>query len=211
MKKIVVIPAVLAIAFGLLAFGGKKHQCPAEGKPNPKRGRKAKLRPREMELNQHKNRAVMPQPSDFDNSVTIMGMYNSQDDSIYSGNKAATITGYLYRALPNGMESCNCYTKDKSKYSINLYISPTPIGKDTRPADCIVAVVTPYSRTIDSNWTAEKISEKMGGQKVTVSGWLIYDYLHQDVSIETNPNCEEPERRTIWGICPMTGLKLIKQ
>lgn len=209
MKKLLVIPAVLALAFALTSFGGKK-DCPADGKPNPKKGKKAQLKPREKELNRHINRDTPPQPSDFDNTVGIEDMYNSKDDSIFSENKAATIVGYLFRAVSTGKASCNCYTEDQSKYSINLYISPTPINNDTRTADCIVAVITPYSKGLNADWTDEKIMDKMGSQKVKVSGWLLYDYLHGSGSIETNPNSSEPDRRTIWGICPMTAIQLMK-
>lgn len=209
MKKLLVIPALLTLAFALVSFGGKK-DCPPEGKPNPKKGRKAELKPREKELNRHINRDNTPQPSDFDNTIGIEDLYNSKDDSIFSENKAASIVGYLFRAIPTGKASCNCFTEDKSKYSINLYISPTPINNDTRKADCIVAVITPYSKGLNSDWDADKIMGKMGGQKIKVSGWLIYDYLHKDVSIETNPNSAAPEMRTIWGICPMTEIQLMK-
>lgn len=209
MKKLFVVPAVLALAFALVSFGGKK-DCPPDGKPNPKKGKKAKLKPRETELNRHINRETAPQPSDFDNTVGIEDMYNSKDDSIFSENKAATIVGYLFRAVPTGKASCNCYTDDESMYNINLYISPTPINNDTRKADCIVAVITPYSKGLNADWTSEKIMDKMGSQKVKVSGWLLYDYLHSSGSIETNPNSSEPDRRTIWGICPMTEIQLMK-
>ena len=211
MKKYIIIPSVVAIAFALFAFGGDKKECPPEGKANPKKGKNAELKPREKGVNKHINRATTPQAADYDKSVTIQGMYDSKDDSIYNEDKAATITGYMFRAVDIGMESCNCYTEDKTKYSTNIYLSPTPINKQTRTADCIVVTITPYSRTINSkDWTAENINEKMVGKKVQASGWLIYNYLKGSVSIETNPNSASPERRTIWGICPMTDIKALE-
>jgi hypothetical protein len=207
MKKLFTIPSLLIIAFALYAFGGKK-DCPPEGQPNPKKGKNAVLKSREKGLNKHINRETSPQPGDFDNDVTIQGMYDSKDDSIYNEDKAASITGYFFRAVDIGMESCNCYTEDKSKYSTNIYISPTPINKQTRTADCIVAVITPYSRSLNpKDWDTENINEKFVGKKIKVSGWLIYNFLKGNLSIETNPNSAQPERRTIWGICPMTDLK----
>jgi hypothetical protein len=211
MKKFLIIPALAALAFTLYAFGGHD-DCPPDGKPNPKKGKKAELKPREKALNRRINRQESPQASDFDNSVTIEKMYDSKDDSIFAGDKAAAIIGYLFRAADGSVESCNCFTEDKSKYSINVYISPTPITKQTRTADCIVAVITPYSRTLSNatDWTPDKINDKLTGKRVKISGWLIYNYLKGSVSIETNPNSAEPERRTVWGICPMTDLKALQ-
>ena len=208
MKKLILIPALAAVAFTFMAFGGHD-DCPTEGKPNPKKGKKAELKPREKTLNRRKNRNTVPQPSDFDGMVTIQKMYDSKDDSIFDENRAAEIDGYIFRASDAGMEACNCYTEDKSKYNTNIYISPTPINKTTRTADCIVAVITPNSRTLSNakDWTADNINDKFAGKHVKISGWLIYDYVKGNVSIETNPNSAEPERRTIWGICPMTDLK----
>jgi hypothetical protein len=204
MKKLFIIPCCALIAFSFFAFHGE--DCPAEGKPNPKKGKKAELKPREKSLNRHKNRETIPQGSDFDNTVTTEKMYGSKDDSIFSENKAANLVGYFFRATDAGMESCNCYTEDKSKRSINIYISPTPIAKETRTADCIVTVLTPYSVTLNSDWTADKLNDKLAGKKIKVSGWLIYDFTRSGVSIETNSNSAEPERRTIWGLCPVTAI-----
>lgn len=209
MKKLILIPTLVAIAFAFMAFGGHD-DCPPDGKPNPKKGKKAELKPREKLLNRRKNRDTPPQPSDFDGMVTIQKMYDSKDDSIFDENKAATIEGYIFRAADAGMEPCNCFTEDKSKYNTNVYISPTPPTKTTRTADCIVAVITPFSRSMGNNakdWTADKINDMWVGKHVKISGWMIYDYAKGNLSIETNPNSAEPERRTVWGICPMTDLK----
>jgi hypothetical protein len=206
MKKLLVIPALLVATIILFAFGGGKKECPPEGKANPKKGKHAELKPREKNLNIHINRDNAPQSSDFDKGVTIKGMYDSKDDSIFNEDKAAAIEGYVLKASNNSMESCNCFTEDKSEYSFNVYISMTPLTKETRGADCIVAVITPYSRTLHSEWTADYFNYKMIGKKVKISGWLIFDFLHGSLSVETNSNGTQPDRRTIWGICPTTDL-----
>ena len=210
MKKIILLPLFLLSAIIVFASGGGKKECPPEGKANPKKGKNAVLKPREKNLNIHKNRETAPQPSDFDKTVTIQRMYDSKDDSIFDADKGAVIEGYVLKASDNGMESCNCFTEDKTQYSTNLYISPTPITKQTRSADCIVVVITPYSRTLHSEWNADLFNYKMIGKKVRVSGWLLYDYSKSSLSIETNSNGAQPERRTIWGICPMTELKSLE-
>ncbi len=211
MKKLSLMLGLMSIVAGIYSFTpGKDKECPAEGKPNPKKGKNAVLKSREKNVNKHKNRETTPLAGDFDKSVTIQGMYDSKDDSLWSEQKAATLTGYFFRAVDNGMESCSCFTEDKAQYSTNIYISPTPIDKNTRMADCIVVVLTPYSRTINKFWTADFINEKFAGQKLTVSGWLIYDIMHSVESIMTNSNGSHPERRTIWGICPVTDLTVNK-
>lgn len=210
MKRLLIIPALLIAATALFGFGGGKKDCPAEGKANPKKGKHAELKMREKDLNMHINRETTPQASDFDAKVTIQGMYDSKDDSIFSEDRAAAITGYVYKAVDDGEQSCNCFTEDKSQYSTNVYISVNPITKETRTADCIVAVISPYSRSLHSDWTSDFINFKMVGKKVKVSGWLIYNYLKGSVSVETNSNATQPERRTIWGISPMTDLQSLE-
>ena len=210
MKKLVFLALIVATCISVYAFkvAGHEDPCPNEGKPNPKKGKSAVLKPREKNVNKHKNRQSIPGDADYDKTVTIEKMYDSKDDSVWNEENAAAITGYVFRAVDNNMESCNCYTEDKTKYSINIYLSPTPIEKNTRTADCIVAVVMPYSRTINKDWTSDYINEKLVGKRITVSGWLIYDIEHSVGSIMTNSNGTQPERRSIWGICPMTDLKV---
>jgi len=209
MKKILGLSGIIIITISVLAFRGQK-DCPAEGKPNPKKGKNAVLKPREKELNRHKNRESLPQSSDFDNNVSIQGMYDSKDDSIYNENKAANLIGYVFRAVTTGMESCNCYTEDKSKYSVNVYISKDPITKQTKTSECIVAVVTPYSISLNKDWTSDNINDKLVGKRVKVSGWLIFDYLKSNESVETNSNGTQLDRRTIWGICPLTNITALE-
>lgn len=216
MKKLVLFASAIVLSLGIYSFTnehnnkGKHDQCPPEGKANPKKGKHAELKPREKDLNIHINRNTTPQKSDIDYSVTIDKMCNSKDDSIWSEEKAAVLTGYVYAAALDKPQSCNCFTEDKSKYNIKLYISPTPIKPETRAADCIIAFLTPYSLSLNHDWTIDNINMKMRAQKVTVTGWLIYDYLHSSLSIETNSNGEGPDRRTIWGLCPTTDIQLIK-
>ncbi len=207
MKKISLV-IVLLVAFGsIIAMEGGKKQCPPEGSANPKRGKHAELKSREKNLNIHINRETLPQASDFDKSVGIEDMYNSKDDSIFSEDKAATLEGYLFRASTNGMESCNCFTEDKNDYSTNVYLSPYPLTGETRTADCIVAVITPYSRSLHPEWTTDYFNFKMAGKKVKISGWMIFNYLKSNLSIETNSNGTQLERRTIWGLCPVTNIQ----
>lgn len=211
MKKLAIVLGFVAITAGIYSFNlGKGEECPAEGKANPKKGKGAVLKPREKNVNKHKNRQSVPTDADYDKSVTIQAMYESKDDSLWDEGKAASITGYVFRAVDNGMESCNCFTEDKTKYSTNIYLSPTPLDKNTRTADCIVVVVMPYSRTLNKDWTADFVNDKLVGKKITASGWLIYDVTHSVGSIMTNSNGAQPERRSIWGICPMTGLVVDK-
>lgn len=211
MKKLFVVASLIIAICAVYAFRpGKEEPCPAEGKADPKKGKHAELKQREKSLNKHKNRQSIPEKTDYDHIVTTQLMYDSKDDSLWNEDKAASLTGYFFRATDNGMEECNCFTEDKSKYSTNIYISPVPINSNTRTADCIVVVVMPYSRTINpTDWVADKLNEKLSGKIISVSGWLIYDRAHGNRSIETNPNGSQPERRTIWGICPMTDLKIM--
>ncbi len=210
MRKLIPYTLLALFAITIVAMEAGKKQCPPEGSANPKKGKHAELKPREKNLNLHMNRETLPQSSDFEKTVGIEDFYNSKDDSIFSEDKAATLTGYIFRASTNGMESCNCFTEDKNEYSTNVYLSPNPLTAETRLADCIVTVITPYSRSLHPDWTTDFFNYKMVGKKVKVSGWMIYNYLKGNLSVETNSNGTQPERRTIWGLCPVTGLEELK-
>src|SRR5436190_23928710 len=61
-------------------------------------------------LNKKKNRETFPEDAQFDNDVTIRKMLNSDDDiQAFDEGKAVTITGYIYKAMSEAGESCNCY------------------------------------------------------------------------------------------------------
>ena len=140
MRKLVLLALMVAACVSIYAFTVTGHEdpCPNEGKPNPKKGKSAVLKPREKNVNKHKNRQSIPGDADYDKTVTIEKMYDCKDDSIWNEENAAAITGYVFRAVDNNMESCNCYTEDKTKYSTNIYLSLTPIDKQTSPGNCIV-------------------------------------------------------------------------
>lgn len=196
-----------SIAIGGLSISyGQNNNCPPEGKA---RQTSPPLKPREENLNVHKNRNTLPNGVDFDKTVTAEKMYNSNDDSIFSANKAATIEGYILKGNQEGVESCNCYTTDATQYDTHIYLSPTPITNRTKLADCIVIEITPYSRTLHPEWTTPWVNSELAGKKVKVTGWLTYDYIHHPQSA-SNPNVLKPVRHSIWEIHPITNIQEIE-
>jgi len=74
------------------------------------------LTAKKQDLNTKKNRAKDPVESNIDPNVTINKMLNSGDEpNAFDESKAATITGYMFKAKDEPGESCNCYATDAAQ------------------------------------------------------------------------------------------------
>ncbi len=190
MKKIL-IPTLL-----LLTFGVKAAVCPKEGDATDDKRKNTNI---------NKNRSTIPATSDFDESVTIFKMLNSQDDAnAFNESKAATITGYLFKAKDEGPESCNCHSADKSDYDIHIFIAPTKSANSI--GECVVIEITPWVKKLHPDWTSAYLNS-IAGHKVNVSGWLLYDWEHKAQSAASHPDLERPARGTVWEIHPISDLQ----
>jgi hypothetical protein len=100
-----------------------------------------------------------------------------------------------------GGESCNCYAKDAAHHDIHLLI------KSSRSADskgeCIVVEITPWTKTLFPDLTVGYLNS-IKDHKVQITGWLMYDTEHTNVSVATNPDLENPHRGTVWEVHPIT-------
>jgi len=158
---------------------------------------------RKGKLNVNKNRHTVPAADEIDTKVTISEMLSSKDDAtLFSENKAATITGYLFDALPEGPESCNCKSSDVAKHDIHVFIAPHK--NTTSTAQCVVVEITPWVKLQHPEWTADYLKANKG-KEVTITGWLLFDWEHIGVSAATHPDKDSNKRGTVWELHPFTS------
>lgn len=152
-----------------------------------------------------KNRNIIPGDADIDGSVTIFKMLNSQDDeNAFDEHKAATITGYLFKAKKEGPESCNCHSSNEADHDIHIFIAP---DKNTSSiGGCVVIEITPWVKTQHPDWTADYLNS-IKGHKVTVTGWLLYDWEHKGQSAASHPDLDHPARGTVWELHPIAAIE----
>jgi len=185
-------------------FGGSKFQsnCPPEGRSRDG----SVLSEKWQETNREKNRRTQPAFNDIDQSITLAKMLSSGDDpNKFNHNNGATIEGYIYEARDERKESCNCYSANHADYDVHVFISQNPHPSGI--GQCAVIEITPYSRQMNSQWTSQYINQNFAGKKVKVTGWMLHDWEHTDVSYETNPLATHLERRTVWEIHPITNIQ----
>ena len=158
-------------------------------------------------LNLLKNRPVST-PDNINSEVTLGEMYNSGDVADkFNQHDAATVQGYLFNAKQEKGESCNCHTDDVDKQDIHIYISPNAHASSI--ADCVVVEMSANGKAAHPEWTAAYI-KKMKGHKVSVTGYLLYDFEHTSQSYDTNPDGGTIYRHTVWEIHPITDIHIIQ-
>ena len=198
MKKIIVL-VFISIAINIAQFA----QCPKEGSHN---GKPPKLDI--QKLNILKNRNTQPKSSEIDKSITLEKILNSKDDqNCFKNNSGVIIEGYIFKAKDEPGESCNCYSTDPKDLDVHVYISTNKNARSI--ADCAVIEVTNYSKQLHPEWNAKYFNTHYKGHKVQITGWMMYDFEHTNVSYESNHNASTIQRKTVWEVHPITTVKVI--
>ncbi len=179
--------------------------CPPEGDAKPD-GVKA--------VNILKNRIEPPKSDDFDPNATIASMLHSgEDDSRWDDKQAATIVGYVRDVKPGGIETCNCHAKslDDRDTHIELVLDPSHAA-DT---DVLIVEVTPrwrdFAKANGVDWSTPTLKASIANKWVRVTGWMMYDYEHENASENTAPGKSGNWRRTAWEIHPITQLEIMNR
>jgi hypothetical protein len=129
--------------------------------------------------------------------------------------------GYIYYAIPGGIETCNCKLKklqDKDFHiglgfdtSVAGSIQRGEITKDTDPVvqqTSVIVEMTPFYRaTFHPGWTLPKVQE-LAGRQVKVIGQLIVDNEHNtaDQNCAFEDHGEECWRGSAWELHPVTAV-----
>jgi hypothetical protein len=183
--------------------------------------------PKHRTLNIQKNRGIaVTNPQ----KITVQEMRDpaNNNNGKFSPNKKVWITGYVATVDPGGMpENCNCTgskptdRKDLRDVHINLVADPSEAGDQTK---YVVVEFTPrWEKKFgfdDSNYDAMRqlVEDKIKGKRVKFSGWMLYDYIHENASQSTRPN--QPVcanfgdkncnwRATPWEVHPVTAYEIV--
>ncbi len=123
------------------------------------------------------------------------------DTNRFDSATIATVTGYVTRVIPGGIESCNCHAADIPSRDTHIYIARD--AKHTDQQQCMIAEVTP--RTRQAGWSTAEL-KALVGKTVTFTGYLFFDAEHKQNAVNTNPSNKNDWRATAWEIHPVTGI-----
>lgn len=215
--RIVLNPAITFVTFFCFAAcnpqmnGPEERTASEETAPGtcPTEGRTHKGNPPQrdiQELNRLKNRHSQPKQADIDAAITMDALYNAPDEPHYfDEHKAVTVEGYLADAKEEKGESCNCYSQERDDHDIHVFLSPTPYVTGGKKKDWLVVEMTPYSKQLMPGWTTRFMKDNRG-RKVRVTGWLMFDFEHVNVSTTSRPDAERQHRHNVWEIHPITSI-----
>lgn len=178
--------------------------CPMEGRAKP--GGRRSLTDREMELNRYKNAdPVAPkdkEPVSLD-LATIVGSSAHSDEHEYANGTFVTTEARIVKYTEEGPESCNCYEADKADHDgdVHVYLST---DSDVPLDQCMVAEITPEFKKLHPDY--DKMLQR--GQKVRVTGYLLYDFMHERNAANNCSSCDEVWRKTCWEIHPVVSIDL---
>ncbi|MBA2524858.1 MAG: hypothetical protein H0V18_03600 [Pyrinomonadaceae bacterium] len=195
------IALTLVIAAGLLfaSLFLLSHHCPASGIAFTKERR---------DLHLLKNRTTLPQPSDFDERLTLTSLLQPGNDSArWSTSRAARIEGYVVSVAAARTELANCYCGRDT----HIHIAMRP---DAPSSEHVVLETTPrieaWARTQGWDWSEETLKRKLLGRLVLFEGWLLFDSGHAMESENIAPGTPHNWRATAWEIHPVTKIEVLK-
>jgi hypothetical protein len=174
---------------------GRKAPCPQKGNSPSKAFQR---------MDSLKNRNILGIPDTLDLGSFLAF---SDDRGKFSQKTYAVLTGYVQAIKPGEAESCNCNTQDPSKWDLHICLSTLPV--DTARSHVMVAELTPYSYKANKLYHDPKWQKSLVGKKVTITGWLFWDYLHFKNAINTARFSPIPDiiwRQTCWEIHPITNV-----
>lgn len=187
MKKYIFL---LLITFCLTAHS----QCKKEGDSNNKRI---------IALNLLKNRGIpkglIPE------IINISDILKSGNDSTrWFSTQFVSVTGYIILVKYGGAETCNCHTKDKSRWDVHIELAAASGDKSNHALVCEAGV---SSRSFNSSLTYLNI-KKLIGKRVTITGYFFADKQHWANSVNINPKGKLLWRKTAWEIHPIANINL---
>jgi hypothetical protein len=180
---------ILPLVCVLLCFAGcGSNKCPREGDAKGYA---------ERNLNVLKNRNQ--EPKEINYQITTSDLKYSRDRHDFDESKGVTIEGYILKAKQEEAESCNCHSRDSSDWDFHIFLSDKPAH---RISQCIVVEATPYTRSLHPDYTLA-FFRSLAGKKVRITGWLMYDFEHEDVVGRY--------RSSLWEVHPITKVEVLEE
>ena len=172
-------------------------------------------------LNVQKNRGTaVTSPQ----KITVQAIRDPANNKKFTPSKQVWVTGYVAGVDPGGLqETCNCKRTDLRDVHINIVADPSEAGDQSK---YVVVEFTPrWEKKFgfnDSNYDAmrQAVEDKIKGKWVKFSGWMMYDFVHEDASQSTspgNPVCPNDGqqhtgcnwRATPWEVHPVTAYTVV--
>jgi hypothetical protein len=163
----------------------------------------AKPSSREYTLNPFKNRSQAP-PA-LNPSITLEALAKG---ARFDNNEAASIIGYVALVKPGGLETCNCHATDAAHKDTHIALVTDPADANDKSKH-IVVEVTPRSRQRYHLPSTATLKKQILHKRVMITGWLLYDLMHEGNAANTNPNGSQIWRATCEEIHPVSGIKVL--
>ena len=193
MKRITkyIIGVLMTCNYGLVAQDTIK--CPVIGKPKSARTEA---------LNILKNRDISTAP--LNKTVSLDTILKSGSDSTRFGSSwYISVTGWVVGYEDEGPQSCNCYSHDQDNQGLILYIARSLGSWKDSIFTVVVSAKYKHSHGIEP--------DSLFGQKVTLSGYMLYDFEREKYSLNSCKNCNKASYKTAWQINPVVAIKKISK
>jgi hypothetical protein len=197
-RKITLVLLLSAALLTTVAFL-LSHHCPESGFAFSEERRKLQLL---------KNRTAIPQPTDFDTTVTLQKMLQpGADHNRWSETRAARVEGYVVSIANGPIELTNCSWPGSRDIHIHIGLRP-----DAPPRELLVLEVTPrmreWARRQGWDWSEESMRRVMLNRWCSFEGWLLYDSHHAGEAENNAPGRADNWRATAWEIHPITNFEI---
>ena len=197
---------VLLLAFSALAFSATAQTpttCPPEG---------IAQRPQVRAINLLKNRETGPTPNQNDPEVTLEAMLvPGSDRDRWSNTSGGDIVGFVWDVKVGGIETCNCKATDPANRDTHIELVVDP--GNTAAIDRVIVEVTPRWRQKMAaqgiDWSTSKLQSTIMHKWIHVTGWLLFDFEHQNQAENTAPGNSKNWRGTAWEIHPITSMEVV--
>ena len=163
----------------------------------------AKSGTREYVLNPFKNRSQAP-PT-VNPSITLEALAQG---ARFENTQAASITGYVALVKSGDAETCNCGAKDAAHTDTHIALV-TNLANANDKSKHIVVEVTLRSRRRYHLPSTATLKKQILHKRVMITGWLLYDLMHEKNAANTNPNGTQIWRLTCEEIHPVSGIKVL--
>ncbi|MBL0180987.1 MAG: hypothetical protein IPP96_01365 [Chitinophagaceae bacterium] len=161
--------------------------------------------PEKKKLNTLKNAGVTVSGSRTPESLPLKNLLPSRkraDRNLYADGAYVVTEGWLISFEEEGPEACNCNKAKKSLKNgdVHMYLG---LKKNALKKDCIVVEITPAFKKKHPDY-ADMLEENI---QVRITGFLLYDFIHEKDAINTCNSCAGAWRRTCWEIHPVTEIE----
>ncbi len=161
--------------------------------------------PEKKQLNIFKNASVRVSASRTPEDLPLNKLITSRkrkDKGLFMDGAYVITEGWLVSFEEEGPESCNCQkaTKKKKNGDVHMYVG---LKKNAAKKDCIVVEITPEFKKKNPDY-ATLLEENT---KIRITGFLLYDFLHENAATNSCSACTNVWRRTCWEIHPVTEIE----